>query len=77
MTAASQLLTAETIGLIAYEQGRKNFPAHDATLVEMVKGRKVGQTPEGEASTVAIFRAWSGAWHKANRAAAAHLLQPK
>ncbi len=69
MKASGQILEAALLGTAAFNESRKCVPAHDSTLLEMFVGRDVGITPAGEASTVAILKAWSKAWHDANLAA--------
>jgi hypothetical protein len=72
-----QLTTAAQLGAQAYHAGAKRVPALCAPLNKMFTGRHVGQTPPGEASTVAILKAWLNAWDKENLANARKLiLQP-
>lgn len=63
-----QLEEAKTLGAKAYENGTISAPAKDPELLKFFEGRMPGQTPEGEASTVEILKAWSKAWHEANLA---------
>lgn len=65
-TVASQLFAASVLGTIAFNTGRACVPAHDAELMSMLEGRRIGQTPEGEASTVAILDAWLKSWNAAH-----------
>lgn len=64
--AASQILEASVLGTIAFKNGLKRAPFYDTKLNKFFEGRKVGETPKGEASTVAIMKAWTDAWDNAN-----------
>lgn len=64
-----QLLQAETLGMIANQQGAKRVPHLDAQVCEMFNTRKIGETPKGEATTTSIMKAWLLGWDKANIAA--------
>ena len=61
----NQITTAETLGIINYEQGVMRVPAQSKDLMEMLKGRGVGETPKGEASTKELMNAWTKGWDKA------------
>jgi hypothetical protein len=63
---ATQILQASVLGTIAFNAGKKCVPAWDKDLMQMLSGRMIGQAPAGEASSVAILKAWSDAWHNAN-----------
>ena len=63
----SQITIAETLGMICHEQGIMRVPAHCKELNNMLKGRQVGKTPKGEASSIEIFKAWTNGWDKAKR----------
>ena len=39
-------------------------PALDNVVLEMLKGRQVGETPEGEASTIEILTAYSDGFER-------------
>ncbi len=69
MNATDQLKAAADFGRSSFLAGDKCVPGHDARLMAMLTGRDIGATPEGEASSVAIMKSWSSAWHVANLAA--------
>lgn len=60
-----QIQTATTLGRLGYLAGRQ-APAQDAAVLHMIAGRRVGETPEGEAPTTAILKAWSAGFHLEN-----------
>ena len=64
---ASQITTAETLGMVNHENGIMRVPAQSKDLMEMLKGRTIGQTPQGEASTKDLMNAWTNGWDKAKR----------
>lgn len=66
--AASQILEASVLGTLAFKAGLKRAPFYDTQLNKFFAGRGVGETPKGEASTVAIMKAWTNAWDNANLA---------
>lgn len=66
MKAEQQILTASVLGTIACLNGRKRIPAHDPELMQMLEGRKVGETPEGELSTPRIMELWLENWDLTN-----------
>ncbi|MEB2158963.1 hypothetical protein VDS42_19125 [Xanthomonas campestris pv. campestris] len=68
-TKRDQLDKAAQLGAAAFAAGKMCVSAHDPAVLLMLKGRRVGETPEGEAGTVEILKAWSGAWVAANLAA--------
>ncbi|MCF3643318.1 hypothetical protein LXM94_25525 [Rhizobium sp. TRM95111] len=68
-TKAEQLQRAAQLGAAAFAAGRLSVPAHDPEVLSMFGSRRVGETPEGEATTVEILNAWLSAWHRANLAA--------
>jgi hypothetical protein len=74
---ANQLLEAGSLGFVAFTSGKKRVPAQDKSLVKFFKGRKVGETPEGEASTIAIMEAWNKGWDTANLKAPVSKRVPK
>lgn len=59
---AEQLEEAKILGAHAYHGGLKCVPYLDKEIMRMLDGRKVGETPEGEASTIEIMQAWSKGW---------------
>jgi hypothetical protein len=63
----SQITTAETFGMINHEQGIMRVPAQSKELMNMLTGRKVGQTPKNEPSTSDLMVAWLKGWDKAKR----------
>ena len=63
----SQITTAETFGMINHEQGIMRVPAQSKELMDMLKGRKAGETPKNEASTLELMDAWTKGWDKAKR----------
>lgn len=67
-TAYHQLKAAADFGRATFLAGGKCIPAFDARLMAMLGGRYIGETPDGEASSLDIMKAWSGAWHEANLA---------
>lgn len=69
MSAASQIVKASVLGTIAFKDGKKRVPALSGELMSMLAGRQVGVTPEGEASTVSILKAFAHSWDCANLAA--------
>jgi len=66
--AASQILEASVLGTLAFKAGLKRAPYYDTELNKFFTGRGVGETPKGEASTIAIMKAWTNAWDNANLA---------
>lgn len=63
----SQITTAENLGIIAHESGKMRIAAQSKELMEILSGRKVGETPEGEASSVELINAFYSGWDKAKR----------
>lgn len=63
----SQITTAETFGMINHEQGIMRVPSQSKELMNMIEGRKVGETPKNEASTNELMNAWIKGWDKAKR----------
>ncbi|CAB4152565.1 hypothetical protein UFOVP615_19 [uncultured Caudovirales phage] len=64
----TQLLEASVLGTLAFKNGLKRAPFYDTELNKFFAGRGVGETPKGEASSVAIMKAWTNAWDNANLA---------
>ena len=63
----TQLTTAETLGIINHEEGIMRVPAQSKELMNMIKGRKVRETPKNEVSTLQLMDAWTKGWDKAKR----------
>lgn len=55
---------AAQLGKAAFEAGKARVPAHDAAVLELLKGK-----PVGDKDTLPILKAWLRAWDKANLAA--------
>lgn len=53
-----QLELAHNLGRLGYLSGRK-APAQDEAVVALLRGRKVGETPEGQAPTLKILDEWN------------------
>jgi len=66
MEAVRQIITAAVLGTQAFTNGARCIPAHDPELMSMLKGRPLGETPAGEASTIRLLEEWANAWHAAN-----------
>ena len=66
--AASQILEASVLGTLAFKNSLKRAPFYDTQLNKFFAGRGVGETPKGEASSIAIMKAWTNAWDNANLA---------
>lgn len=64
----TQLLEASVLGTLAFKNGLKRAPFYDTELMKFLDGRGVGETPKGEASSIAIMKAWINAWDNANLA---------
>lgn len=62
---ATQITTAETLGMVNHEQGIMRAPAQSKELMNMIKDRKVGEIPKNEASTIELMKAWNKGWDKA------------
>lgn len=60
---------AETYGMINHEQGNNRVPAQSKELMELISGRKIGETPKGEPTTIELMDAWLNGWDKAKRIA--------
>jgi hypothetical protein len=61
-----QIVTASVLGTKAFNKGIDPKPCDDTELMEIIKGRFGAETPQGEACTIAILKAWLRAWHLAN-----------
>ena len=55
---------AKAFGAITFARGISHAPALDANMMEMLKGRKVG-----DPRTIQEMKAWHRGWHEANLAA--------
>jgi hypothetical protein len=66
MSVNSQIAEASVLGTIAFNSGIKRAPFYDVELKKMFVNRKIGETPEGEASSIAIMKAWTNSWDAAN-----------
>lgn len=67
MSKKGQLLTAETYGMIDHEQGVKRVASQSKKLTAMMDGRKVGQTPKNEASSIELMDAWYKGYDQVSR----------
>jgi hypothetical protein len=63
----TQINQAMTFGMIAFENGKMRVPAQDGQLINMMNGREIGQTPEGEASSINLIKSWCAGWDTAKR----------
>lgn len=63
---AQQLLAAAVLGTNAFLSGKPRVPAHDKDLMDMLRGRGIGQTPKGEASSIELMKMWLNNWDLAN-----------
>lgn len=66
MNAAQQITRAVELGVTAANSQRELAPYKNGDLMALIVGRPVGVTPEGEASTLEILRAYTSAWNTAN-----------
>lgn len=53
---------AEVLGHMAFKNGKTRVPAHDANVLELLKGNKIG---EG----IPVLTAWLRGWDNANLSA--------
>jgi hypothetical protein len=65
MNAKTQIIAAAVLGTKAFHNGIKCAPYRDKELMELLKGRMIGQTPEGEAGTVRLLAVWTENWKMA------------
>ncbi len=63
----SQITTAETFGIINYEQGIKRIPSQSKELMNMLNGRVIGKTPKNQANTEDLMNSWIKGWDQAHR----------
>jgi len=61
---ATQLELAETLGALDYGRGIIAV-AQSKKFMDMLQGRKIGETPKFEASTIELMDAWKKGWNKA------------
>jgi hypothetical protein len=47
---------------MAFHAGKPCAPAADVNVQALLIGRRPGITPEGEAATAAVFKAWKTGW---------------
>ena len=66
MTAKEQIAQAVLLGRIAFRACQKREPAFDLRLQRLTANRQVGEAPKGEASSVAIMKAWLTSWDHEN-----------
>jgi hypothetical protein len=66
MKAKEQILQAVFLGAQAFLQGKPRVPAFDAELNNMMRGRNIGETPEGEASSIKLLTIWLDQWDTMN-----------
>jgi hypothetical protein len=64
---ATQLQTAEILGAIDFAKGTMAAPSKSTELMNMLEGRKIGETPKNEASSIAIMDAWIKGYNAAKR----------
>lgn len=60
-----QIIEASVLGTEAYKAGKPAAPALSSELSKMFEGRKFSETPEGEASTIDLMKAYTQAWNDA------------
>ncbi len=61
MTTLSKIATAEILGTKAFNNGKLRVPAHDADLIELLRGNEVGNK-----ENLKIIDAWLRNWDLAN-----------
>lgn len=61
-TKNEQLDRARQFGRMAFHAGKPCAPAADVNVQALLIGRRPGITPEGEAATAAVFKAWKTGW---------------
>lgn len=54
-----QIFAAEVAGRIAFKEGKKRVPAHDANLMEIISSNQVGES-------IKPMKAWYKGWDTAN-----------
>lgn len=71
MQRNEQLKLARNLGAEHFARGGRCTPVTDRNVLALLEGRALGVTPEGEAPTVLILKAWSDGWTVANLKAVA------
>lgn len=66
MIANNEIFEASVLGTLAFQNGIKRAPALDKHLKKFFIDRKIGETPEGESSSIDIMKAWLNSWDAAN-----------
>ena len=64
---ATQLQTAEILGTLDFAKGFITAPSQSVELMKILEGRKIGETPKSEASSIEIMDAWKKGWNTAKR----------
>ena len=64
---AKQILSAETFGIINFENGMLRSVSQSNDIMNMLAGREIGKTPKNEATSLEIMNAWYKGWDKAKR----------
>jgi hypothetical protein len=64
---ATQLQTAENLGTLDFAKGIMAAPSKSPELMKMLEGRKIGETPKCEASSIEIMNAWTKGFNAAKR----------
>jgi len=64
-----QIKKAKNLGKLAFDNGIDCVPALNKEIMNIIAGRNIGETPEGEASTMDILKAYINGWMLANMAA--------
>lgn len=62
MQRNEQLKVARKLGAEHFARGGQCTPVTDRNVLALLEGRALGVTPEGEAPTAAILKAWSDGW---------------
>ena len=63
---ATQLQTAETLGAFDFAKGFISA-SQSIEIMNMLEGRKIGETPKNEASSIEIMDAWKKGWNTSKR----------
>lgn len=66
MNTASQLQAAEILGTSDFSKGLISA-SQSIEFMNMLQGRKIGETPKHEASSIELMDAWKKGWTKAKR----------
>lgn len=67
ISAESQLKIAKTYGIIDQQKGLKRAPSQSKSLMKMLRGRRIGATPKGEAPSIELMKAWTDGWDSAKK----------